>query len=162
MSGNQFTLTGGSLTATLTGPSNVTFPTSGTLATVGGGTSSVQAALNVALPDIGQNQLYGGTDWMGSAQGVVIGAGLTIDIDGSIGDDDTVDLPTQGDTYPRLYVSGLPTISQYQLYGGTGSWGNAAPVTMGSGLGIIATTLGASTLVITYTPDTELIEKWLS
>ena len=126
-----------------------------------GGTTTITSAINTALPDIGIGQIYGGTDTLGQSQAYYVGAGLTVDPDGSIGEDDTTDSLTN-DAYPRLYVSGLPTISQYQLYGGTGSWGNAQGVFLGSGFGMATTPLGTPTLVITYTPDTELIKNWLS
>jgi hypothetical protein len=162
LAGNAVSFTGGTFIGTLTGTTNVTFPTSGTLATIGGNNNtSVQVALNNALPDIPQDQLYGGTDMYGVAQPVFVGAGLTVDIDGSVGDDDTVDgLAT--DVYPRLYVSGLPMAFTSQLYGGTGGWGVAQPVSLGAGLGMSGGVLGTQVLAVIYTPDTELVKNWLS
>ena len=161
LGGNQVSFTGGSFTGTLTGATNVTFPPSGTLATTSGSSSNVSAAINAAIPDIGEDQLYGGTDMLGQTQAVYVGAGLTVDVDGSIGEDDTVDNLTR-DAFPRLYVSGLPQICQNQLYGGTGSMGTAQPVSVGDGLGITASSLGTQTLAVVFSPFTELLSKWLS
>ena len=152
LGGNQVNFQGGSFTGTLTGPTNVTFPTSGTLAT----TSAVPSSINAALPDIAEDQLYGGTGELGLAQGVFVGAGLTVDVDGSDGGDDSAD--PGFDQFPRIYVSGLPSTPQNQLYGGTGGAGVAQPVTMGSG---VVLSNGTLSTVVVYSSDTELVSIWL-
>lgn len=59
-----------SFAGTLTGPTAVAFPTSGTLATL--------ANINSALPSITTSQLYGGTAGAGIAQAVSVGPGLSL------------------------------------------------------------------------------------